>query len=38
VAAIMSIIPFLFWMYGEKLLEKSILAQELAREKERECR
>ncbi|THW80126.1 MFS general substrate transporter [Aureobasidium pullulans] len=38
VAAIMSIIPFLFWMYGEKLLAKSILAQELAREKERECR
>ncbi|THX67036.1 MFS general substrate transporter [Aureobasidium pullulans] len=38
VAAIMSIIPFLFWMYGKKLLEKSILAQELAREKERECR
>ncbi|THY88853.1 MFS general substrate transporter [Aureobasidium pullulans] len=38
VAAIMSIIPFLFWMYGEKLLETSILAQELAREKERGCR
>ncbi|THY22326.1 hypothetical protein D6D01_06345 [Aureobasidium pullulans] len=38
VAAIMSLIPFMFWMYGEKLLEKSSLVQELARIKEQESK
>lgn len=32
VAAIFSLIPFGFWVYGERLLEKSKWAQELAKE------
>lgn len=32
VAAIFSLIPFGFWFYGERLLEKSKWAQELAKE------
>ncbi|KAK6579821.1 hypothetical protein PZA11_007529 [Diplocarpon coronariae] len=30
VAAAMSVIPFVFWVYGERILKKSKLAQELA--------
>ncbi|PBP24102.1 MFS general substrate transporter [Diplocarpon rosae] len=32
VAAAMSVIPFVFWVYGERILKKSTLVQELARD------